>query len=70
MLQMDHITKILDLGKMVIRDVSVSPDTIFLYLERERMEHTCPVCKGLTSTVHDYRIQKVKDLPIQGKATV
>ncbi|WP_425305486.1 transposase family protein [Caldanaerobacter subterraneus] len=24
----------------------------------------CPKCKRLTSKVHDYRIQKIKDIPL------
>jgi transposase len=70
MLQMDHITKLLDLDSTVIRDVEMTPDTIFLYLERERKLHYCPVCGALTDRIHDYRTQKVKDLPLHGKGVV
>lgn len=67
---MDHITKMLDMDSMVIRDVETTPGTIFLHLEQKRRIHTCPVCGNLTDTIHDYRIQKVKDLPIQGKGVI
>ena len=66
---MDHITKLLDLESMVIRDVTVTPDTISLFVEQERRPHDCPQCGCLTDQVHDYRIQKVVDLPIHGKTS-
>ena len=67
---MDHITKLLDMDSMVIREVETTPDTIFLHLEQKRRVHACPVCGNLTDSIHDYRMQKVKDLPIQGKGVV
>ena len=39
--------------------------TISFHLKRKI--HTCPYCGALTDTVHDYRYQYVKDLPIQGR---
>ncbi|UZQ84352.1 MULTISPECIES: transposase family protein [Thermoanaerobacter] len=29
--------------------------------------HTCPRCGKLTSKVHDYRTQRIKDIPLWGK---
>lgn len=34
----------------------------------ERKEHTCPHCNTKTNTIHDYRTQKIKDIPAFGKS--
>lgn len=38
-------------------------------LKLERKPHKCPSCGAETDKIHDYRIQKIKDLPAFGKET-
>lgn len=36
-----------------------------LYIQLERKVHTCPHCGCKTDKIHDYRDQKVRDIPLQ-----
>ena len=47
--------------------VIASTDTI-ITIELPRKKHTCPVCKQPTDKVHDYRLQKVKHIPLLHKS--
>ncbi|MCX8074335.1 MAG: transposase family protein [Clostridia bacterium] len=35
-----------------------------MYAETKKKPHVCPKCGSTTSKVHDYRTQKIKDIPI------
>lgn len=39
-----------------------------LYIQLERSDHTCPHCGHITDKIHDYRNQKVRDIPLQRRA--
>ena len=67
MLCTDYTTKLLDMEHMKITDMEVGSKEIVLHLEMKRRPTRCPVCDTLSDTVHDYRIQLVKDCPVQGK---
>lgn len=43
-------------------------ERITIYLEHMRKPHTCPACANSTDTVHDYRVQTIRDMPILGKS--
>ncbi len=66
----DHTTKLLDMEHMKIEEVEVDEKKVVLHVSMERRFSECPACGALTETVHDYRTQRVKDIPIQGKAVV
>lgn len=70
MLYKDYTTKLLDMEHMNIGKVEVSESEIQLHVDMKRRLVSCPVCGNMTDSVHDYRIQKVKDSPVQGKALV
>lgn len=67
MLQEDFTTKLLDIKDAVIENVEINEDLITISFSMRRKVNVCVRCHTLTETVHDYRIQKVKDLPIHGK---
>lgn len=67
MLHHDFTTDLIDINDSIIDNVSVSPDFISISLHLKRKTHSCPHCSALTDKIHDYRTQKIKDLPIQGK---
>lgn len=67
---MNHTTDLLDLDNMNVTKIEKNSDVITLYVEKNRETLSCPNCGTLTSHVHDYRIQTVKDLPIQGKPVI
>lgn len=68
--QNDYITELLDLEDFVIDKIEKDEDNVLLYLSMKVRTQTCPCCSHLTERVHDYRLQKVKDIPIQGKNTM
>ena len=69
MLQRNHITNLIDIQDAIINKVEMGENNVHIYFQLERKVVHCPCCQGLTNKVHDYRMQVVKDLPIQGKST-
>lgn len=67
MLQEDCTSKLLGMEHMEIRKTEITESSITLEVTMKRRECQCPVCGAVTEKVHDYRWQKVKDIPIQGK---
>ena len=70
MLQHDFTTELLDLKDATVTNCSILDDHITIDIEYKARPHECPECGYITSIVHDYRVQKVKDMPIQGKQTI
>lgn len=66
----DFTTELLDMEHMVIKSIEKGEGRIELHVEMERRIHECPKCGALTDTIHDYREQTVKDLPLHGKAVI
>lgn len=69
MLNKDYTTKLLDLEDVIVRKVEIYEDKAEVYIELPRKDHKCPVCGELTSQIHDYREQCVKDIPF-GRTTM
>ncbi len=61
---------LLDLEDVRVTKVSTDNVSITIYLEQQRKPHTCPSCAATTDTVHDYRVQAVRDIPMLGKSVV
>lgn len=64
MLEQDYISKILDLEDVIIRKVENYSDSLHFYIEMPVQEHICPVCGHSTASIHDYREQIIKDIPL------
>lgn len=64
MLEQDYISKILDLEDVIIRKVENYSDSLHFYIEMPVREHICPVCGHSTASIHDYREQIIKDIPL------
>lgn len=64
---MNPITSLLEMGDMEVIAVKNGTDSICLEVEKKRETQVCPRCGALTELVHDYRTQRVRDLPVQGK---
>lgn len=63
----DYTTSLLDLEYAEIENIEQQPNTIIVSFHMKKRPHFCPHCHTLTDTVHDYRIQYVKDLPVLGR---
>ena len=64
MLNQDYITRILNLEDVIIINVENISSQIHIHLELPRKKHVCPSCGALTDTIHDYRCQVIKDVPL------
>lgn len=69
MLDNHYTAKLLDLEDVIVRKVEIFEDKAELYIELPRKKHKCPVCGELTDQIHDYREQRVKDIPF-GRTTI
>ena len=59
--------KLLGLQGVIVTKVEKSETTIKVFAEMERKEHHCVCCGTATDTIHDYRLQTIKDIPAFGK---
>ncbi len=62
----DYIAKLFDMGSINILDLNLDDETIVVAFKLQRRPHVCPDCGGITEKVHDYRNQRVKDIPAFG----
>ena len=65
-----HFTEeLLGLQGVKVNKVENNEENIEIHIELERKEHKCPCCGGATDKIHDYRIQRIKDISAFGKFT-
>lgn len=67
MLYTDFNGKLLGLQGLIITNIEKTDSKIIIYAEMERKEHKCHCCGKKTNSIHDYRTQKIKDIPAFGK---
>jgi transposase len=65
--QVDYSAKLLDMEGIELQDVVNESFYIELRFRIQQRDHKCPSCQTLTCAVHDYRLQRDKDIPFQGK---
>ena len=70
MLYTNYTEKLLGLEDAFLKDVEHLSDGIHIHIQMHKRIHDCPRCGNPTSKVHDYRVQKVKDVPMLGLPTV
>ena len=64
----DIIKKILGLQDVSVTKVAEKEKEIEIYIELDVKEHQCPCCGADTKHIHDYRIQRVADIPYRAKS--
>jgi transposase len=69
MLQDNNTAKVLDMEDVKIIKVENLPEELHVYIELPRKVQVCPRCGEKTNRVHDYRMQRVKDIPF-GRNTI
>ena len=67
MSQLDNIANLIEIEDINVKKVEHTDTQVLLYFELDKRPHECPRCKNVTQYVCDYRMQKVKDLPVAGK---
>ena len=63
-------SKLLGMEDVIVKKVWEEWDRRHIEVELPRRMHKCPACGKETDTVHDYREQRVRDMPSYGKYTV
>ena len=66
-MQSNYINKLLDLKDVKVKKITQADHFIEIHIETKPTLHTCPACGNETKRIHDYRMQKIKDLPFQLK---
>ena len=70
MLQTHLIAELLNMEAYDFEGMEQSATQIILKVKMKRRTQECPVCRTPCDQVHDYRTQRVKDSPIQGKVVL
>jgi len=67
MSEKDIIRKLTGLQDVEVKEVKESEKEIEIHIELAVKEHVCPCCGEVTTGIHDYRIQRITDIPYRGK---
>lgn len=69
MLCENNTTKLLGLEGVIIQRIREDELSRHIEIELPRRVHRCPACGAASDRVHDYRTQRVRDVPGFGKST-
>ena len=64
------INKLLNLKEVKVKKIVHNEKSIHIFIETLPKNHICPSCGASTKKIHDYRQQKIKDLPFQFKHAI
>ena len=67
MLYEDNTSKLLGLEDVIIKNVWDEGQEKHIEIELPRRNHACPCCGTETDRIHDYRMQKIRDISSFGK---
>lgn len=67
MLYEDNTAKLLGLEDVIVKNVWDEGQEKHIKIELPRRRHYCPCCGTETDQIHDYRIQKIRDISSFGK---
>ncbi|OGS58008.1 MAG: hypothetical protein A2Y19_05570 [Firmicutes bacterium GWE2_51_13] len=65
----DNIIKLMELKGVSVVELQTEGEANYIHLEIPIQGHACPSCGTSTRYVHDYREQKVLDVPLYNKPT-
>lgn len=66
----DIIKKLTGIQDVNVTNIEENEKEIRMYIELEVKEQICPCCAEKTKHIHDYRIQRVTDIPYRGKKLI
>ena len=64
-----NTSKLLGLEDVIVKNVHENKSGGCIEFELLRRKHLCPRCQSDTERIHDYRIQRVRDLDMRGVHT-
>lgn len=67
MLYENHTANLLGLEDAIVKKVWNDAEDQHIEIELPRRKHACPCCGAETDRVHDYRMQRIKDIPSFGR---
>ena len=67
---MNDLAKILGIYDANVKLKSINDHTISFYIYTDTKPLICPCCNLSTSKVHDYSMQKIKDIPFHNKSCI
>ncbi len=67
MLNTYYIEKLIGFQGVTVKNIEEKEKKLIISVELKRKTVACPCCGRKTSKIHDYRLQKVKDMPVFGK---
>ena len=70
MLTYDYTKDLLNLQGVEVIKIEKSESKTLIYTQLPAKPHTCPCCSHQTTSVHDYRIRKIKDISAFGKYVI
>lgn len=62
----NNSAKLLNIEDVIVQKVENTGNELHVYMMLPRKMHKCPCCGSETNRVHDYRDQKIKDVPLGG----
>lgn len=62
--------KMLGLQGVIVKNIKENEKEMYIDIEKPRETCTCPNCGEKTNRIHDYRLQKVKDISAFGKKII
>ncbi|SFE76910.1 hypothetical protein SAMN04324257_02787, partial [Thermoanaerobacter thermohydrosulfuricus] len=60
-MQGNYITNFLKSEDTILEGVVENDNRIELHIKMKQKPHICPRCGEITSKIHDYRVQRIKD---------
>ena len=70
MLNSYYTEKLLGLQEVSIKKICETKEIFEIFIEQPRKQCVCPACGKVTDKIHDYRLQRVKELPAFEKPVV
>lgn len=69
MLCFHYTEKLIDLQGLIVKNIVQDHFSTTIFAQMPRKPHKCPCCNTSTDKIHDYRKQRIKDIPAFGKFT-
>lgn len=70
MFQQNLTTSLLGIANVFVDKIENNSSSIQISLSTTPKSQVCPCCGQTTTYIHDYRTQKIRDIPFQGKETL
>ena len=69
-MRINNISSLLNLKGVFVKNIINHDNLIEIFVETKKKKQICPYCGNITSKVHDYRTQRIKDLPIHSTHSI